>query len=207
MKRTMLFLLLSLAAFGSIRSFRLGEVSSEESVLDGKLTEAHWTKALELPPMNVMRVREGEEYPGTRVRLAQDAKGLLIGIECEEPNMRGLVVKRLEHDTHVWQDDCVELFFNPAGDRESWVADHRQSAGVVQDGIRDFGGAIDWGWKAGLKRESGRDADRWVKREFPLTLCCKPWLRLTFHIARERRAAAMFNCSRPGFDDSGVSRG
>jgi hypothetical protein len=191
MKRTMLFLLLSLAAFGSIRSFRLGEVSSEESVLDGKLTEAHWTKALELPPMNVMRVREGDEYPGTRVRLAQDAKGLLVGIECEEPNMRGLVVKRLEHDTHVWQDDCVELFFNPAGDRESWVQIIVNPAGVVQDGIRDFGGAIDWGWESGIEAGVWKGRDRWVleaRVPFDALPLGPPGCDWTFHIARERRA-------------------
>ncbi|MCJ7822761.1 MAG: hypothetical protein MUQ26_06785, partial [Armatimonadetes bacterium] len=53
---------------------------------------------------------------------------------CREPKRQFIRPRALKHDGNVWEDDSVEIFIDPAGDRKSYVQLIVNAAGVTYEG-------------------------------------------------------------------------
>lgn len=77
--------------------------------LTGKLDDPLWQQA---PPAQLYDAVTGQ--PGrfaTRVRVLYDEMYLYVGFECEDEYVWGTVTER---DGPIWNEECVEVFLNPA---------------------------------------------------------------------------------------------
>ena len=74
-------------------------------VMDGKLDEPAWRRAVEIP----IQFERYEKWGGPKatVRLLWDSKFLYAGFEVSDANIIAPIMKR---DESVWEYDCVELF-------------------------------------------------------------------------------------------------
>ncbi|MBP5301240.1 MAG: carbohydrate-binding family 9-like protein, partial [Victivallales bacterium] len=63
---------------------------------------------------------DGEQLPeaATRVWVSRTAEALKFHIECQEPLMPQTYANVTAHDGQLWNDDCVEVFLQPAGWKE-----------------------------------------------------------------------------------------
>jgi hypothetical protein len=88
--------------------------------LDGVLDEAAWVKTpWQTGFVNASKAASGAPAPAavqTRFKALYDEGALYLGIECDEPHLDGLKAEVTEHDGMVWGDDCIEVFFDPAGE-------------------------------------------------------------------------------------------
>ena len=79
---------------------------------------------------NVKEVKSVE----TRVAAAFMGEDLCIRFRCMEPEMKNIVaVNRKFDDTNIWQDNSVEIFLNPSGDRKHYYQILVNSLGKVAD--------------------------------------------------------------------------
>jgi len=82
--------------------------------LDGKLDDAFWKEAADTGPF---LSADGSVAPraATYARLARTPQALWIAVDCAEPRMDRLTVRRTERDSAVWTDDCIEVFVQAPG--------------------------------------------------------------------------------------------
>ena len=78
-------------------------------VLDGKLDEATWKRAVEMP----IQFQNTEKIADVKAeaRLLWDAQFLYAGFEVRDSNIVAPVTAR---DGEVWRNDCVEIFLMPS---------------------------------------------------------------------------------------------
>jgi hypothetical protein len=89
--------------------------------VDGALDDPAWTNSALADGFMILD-GAGQPAPvGTSVRICFDDEALYIGVECEEPNVAGLVANATEDGSPVWSDDCVEVFLDTEGDRFSYL--------------------------------------------------------------------------------------
>ena len=185
-------LLMGTAVSAQIETYVVDVVAKQPVVIDGRLNEECWQGPALIKEFQPFRLAPDATMPETRAWLAKEKDALLIAVECMEPDMKSLYLKATEHDGKTWMDDSVELFFNPAGDRQSHVQIVVNANGVIMDGISDyFGAKLDLSWESGLIAKVQKQKDRWVLEarlpyaNLPLG---RPGADWTFHIARGRRA-------------------
>ena len=75
--------------------------------MDGKLDDPAWRDALAIQDFNFKK-------PATRVSLCYDDRALYIGVVCKELPGRTPFGKTRRRDTGAWQDDCIEMWLDPA---------------------------------------------------------------------------------------------
>ncbi|OGV61955.1 MAG: hypothetical protein A3K19_13820 [Lentisphaerae bacterium RIFOXYB12_FULL_65_16] len=96
-------------------------VCSGEVRIDGNLSDAAWAAAEWAG--GFVWANEGDQTRGapkpapvqTRFKVMYDRAALYIGVECDEPNPERIRAEVTGHDGLVWGDDCIEIFFDPAG--------------------------------------------------------------------------------------------
>ncbi|MBT4821364.1 MAG: carbohydrate-binding family 9-like protein, partial [Lentisphaerae bacterium] len=115
-------------------------------ILDGVLDEAAWGAAPELSGFTVVGHRGDSRHAfktadvQTRFKVLQDAHALYVGVLCDEPNLDGLKAKTPWRDGAVWQDDCIEIFFDPANDGRYYHQVMVNSRGTIYDSYSaDYG--------------------------------------------------------------------
>jgi hypothetical protein len=86
---------------------------------DGSLDDGAWQKAAELRPFTLMN-GSGAPRQQTRVLVCADLTHLYFGLECAEENVKQLTAKVAQDGGPVWEDDCVELFFDPTLQRQAF---------------------------------------------------------------------------------------
>jgi hypothetical protein len=127
---------------------RQGEVK-----VDGVLDEAGWQAAAwQTGFVSASSAVEGKNPPAavqTRFKVLFDDDALYVGVECDEPNLDKLVARYTEHDQDVYRDDCVEVFFDPAGEgryyhhfvvntKGAWYDDTGADYGLVHAKLWEF---------------------------------------------------------------------
>ncbi|MCC7261834.1 MAG: carbohydrate-binding family 9-like protein [Candidatus Latescibacteria bacterium] len=84
----------------------------------------------------------------TRFKVLYDSLWVYVGVECDEPLIDQLVGQYHQHDQDVYADDCVELFFDPAGEGRyyhhfviningAWYDDHNADYGLAHAKLWD----------------------------------------------------------------------
>lgn len=88
-------------------------------LLDGKLDAEEWAAAVQVSGFTFSgkELLAGEQMV---MRLLYDRDRLYLGVKCGESKMDKLVAKIRDHDGNVWQDDCIEIFFDPGHDHENY---------------------------------------------------------------------------------------
>lgn len=102
-------------------------------VVDGKLDDESWMAAEEITGF----VDDSQGFVpevGQSLRLLYDQEGLYVGVRYETVPGQALRAEHTERDdANLWRDECVEVFLNPGGDRDSYFQFIASVAGVQSD--------------------------------------------------------------------------
>ena len=83
--------------------------------LDGKMDSRPWERA---EPIHLLSADTGRApKQATEVRLLYDAQFLYAGFRCQDSDVWGSMTDR---DSHIYREEVVELFIDPAGRRRSY---------------------------------------------------------------------------------------
>ena len=97
--------------------------------LDGSLDDPVWRTARATRPF--VETRYGGPAPlSASAKLLWDEKYLYVGIDVGDTLLRARDVRR---DSHLWEQDCVELMIDPEGDQKSYFEIQASPRGVVFD--------------------------------------------------------------------------
>lgn len=140
----------------------------------------------------VLEMREynngGEPDAATTVYLTRDGESLYVLFVCDEPKIADLRSRITERDGLVYEDDCVELFIDRAGDGKQYTHVVANAIGTLYDSRRDLGTA----WNLPLAVKTLRGADSWTA-EFRIPFQAlgdapKAGERWRMNFTRERKA-------------------
>lgn len=105
----------------SIPEIKLPVVSSSP-VIDGKLNDVVWKKAVKSPPFLIPTHSGEREKPKepTDAYLCTDGKNLLIGIKCYDSQIEKIRANVKKDGGPVWSDDSIEIFIDTNFDRKTY---------------------------------------------------------------------------------------
>ncbi|MGE5532363.1 MAG: carbohydrate-binding family 9-like protein, partial [Bacteroidota bacterium] len=144
----LLGILCSTAAFASATASRVEGPIKVDGVFDEiSKDDIRWSGSF----VSASAAAEGkpkEVDVQTRFRVLYDDDALLVQVECDEPNIDKIAAKYKEHDQDVYQDDCIELFMDPAGEGRyyhhfvintngAWYDDYGADYGLVHAKLWD----------------------------------------------------------------------
>jgi len=171
--------------------------ASAPIVVDGRLDEAAWTKARWAGGFHAAGIGSGGRTAAvqTRFKAVWTADALYVAVECDEPRIEAIRAETPRRDGAVWQDDCVEIFFDPADNGRYYHQIMVNAHGTIFDlHAADFGLVKSRLWD-GVFRAAGavdREQRRWrVEVEIPFGALILPedagpvW---RWNVTRERRA-------------------
>jgi len=136
----------------------------DEPVLDGKPDEVFWGEADTQTPFLFM---PGGSDPlvQTKTYLAYNNKALFIAYNCKEPKINLVKEGVSARDGEVWQDNSVELFFDPGKTGKDYSQFILSSKGTLFDGASQNGTYNeDFNLEAGKQIEYAihKDKDSWT---------------------------------------------
>ena len=141
--------------------------------IDGVLSEKEWSEGARANRFFTLRTGNPARVP-TSVSMYHDAEFIYFGIECMEPAMDRISIRRNIRDFGVWEDDCVEIFLAPSGNAETYWQ-FIVTAGNVQGDLKCGNGGRDSRWNGEWKSAVKRGIDRWtVEAAIPIALFGKP---------------------------------
>ena len=114
--------------------------------LDGTLSDDVWSFAQSTAPF--LETRRGDRAPVEgKAKMLWNDRYLFVGIEVQDATLQA---SDREHDSHLWEQDCVELLIDPGGNGQSYFEIQVSPRGVVFDTRYDSArrprpfGHIDW---------------------------------------------------------------
>lgn len=111
--------------------------------LDGNLNDICWEKADKI------------RFADTTVYLIHDKKFLYLAFSCLQNNP--LIIQKKEHDSKVWEDDCVEIFIDINHDHKTYYQFITNPIGTRYEGFKKhypgkegdrYGSSWDSNWQA-----------------------------------------------------------
>jgi len=162
--------------------------------IDGKLSENAWSSAPRMADFVQITDMESPASQRTEAYLIYDDRFLYVGIKCHEENMENLKYADWhQHDDPLWNDDCAELFIDPANNMNNYYHIIVNCAGVIYDALSiGVGKARMENWSSDAEAAVSKAADSWtVELALPFSaLAIKPekgevW---RINVARERYA-------------------
>ena len=119
-------------------------------VIDGILADAGWNDAARTAQF-IKTDNSGVAEQSTTARIGFDDYYLYVAFDCQDTDPAGIVMQATERDSAVYHDDCVELFVDPTGRRESYRHFIVSAAGVVYDEATIDPSWDGW-WQAAVQR-------------------------------------------------------
>ena len=152
MKKQFIILCLCLSFLFSLPAFSLAGAktytclpSTEEPLLDGKLTEPFWKNIPSATDFFLLKGGEQLEKKQTTFKISYlPAKALYFGVICHEPNVEKLKVK--SKDRASWRDDGIEIFIFPKGS-ETYFQFIANSEGARFNSLNLKGSLPLWDWE------------------------------------------------------------
>ena len=131
----------------------------------------------------------------TRFKALFDDNAVYVAVQCDEPRIEKLKARTPWRDGAVWQDDCIEIFFDPSNQGRYYHQVMVNARGTIYDSYSaDFGLVHSRLWN-GAFRAAGhvdRDAKKWsVEVEIPfgaIVLDERAGNVWRWNVARERHA-------------------
>jgi hypothetical protein len=157
--------------------------------LDGTLDDAAWKAAAMYTAFKTESCDESRTK--TKLYIAQDDKALYLAIECFEDAvaLKHLKAEVKDHNGHVWEDDSVEVFFDPAGEKKGFYQIVINSKGTTHDSCC-VGDGNPQDWKPTYQSAAKVGKESWVAEfAFPWSIFTKtPKMATTwgFNIKRNR---------------------
>ena len=150
--KTLLILLISLIIFSNIgqaqeiREYIVKKTSSTIEI-DGLLNEPDWVNA-GLTEKFVIYNTGAETRLSTQAKLLWDDTNLYISFTSEDPDVWGEMVN---HDSHLWNEEVVEVFCDPDGDGLQYLELQANPLGTKLDLVMSkaysAGGSADFSWQ------------------------------------------------------------
>lgn len=132
--------------------------------IDGVIASGEWDQATRIDRFyqNIARMRAFTVEGRSEAWIGYRGDVLYIGVEGYEPQTDNLEVSAKQRDENTWQDDCVELFFDPDRDMRTFYQIVINSPGVIFDQYSDGSGpAGDQSWNGEFEHATHVAADRW----------------------------------------------
>ncbi|MCC7492981.1 MAG: hypothetical protein IT204_11555 [Fimbriimonadaceae bacterium] len=165
--------------------------------LDGQLNEPAWATV----PWSSGFSRAGRDEQvapaavQTRFKVLVEDAAVTVGIVCDEPQMASLKAATPWRDGAIWQDDCVEVFCDPANEGRYYHQVMVNSRGAIYDShSADYGLVHSRLWNGAFEAAGAVDpaAGQWsVELRLPyaaLLLPAQAGATWRFNVARERQA-------------------
>jgi hypothetical protein len=138
-------------------------VTEKAPVLDGKLDDVIWKNAYEIKQFNDYMNPQVKAQNNTNVLMTHDNENIYIGFRCYEKDMAKLKTSEKPHDGNIFEDDCIEMFFDTSNSGSNYFQLCFNASGSIFD-LRGSGSrntssgssifAVDY------KKEKVRD-DKW----------------------------------------------
>jgi hypothetical protein len=169
------------AASGAVERAVSIPVWGGQPTIDGDLSDPIWKQARQLDAFTLAD-GNGKPKQQTDVLVGCDGKMLYVGATCHEDNLGHLTATVTKDGGPVWQDDCLEVFVDPALGKTSYRQIMANSLG--KQGWNDSKGGQ---WRASSAAAAKIGTDAWtVELAAPLAD-----LGITgpfgFNVCRERR--------------------
>jgi hypothetical protein len=121
--------------------------------VDGELSDGEWDQASQTAEFLDWRGEPGLTQR-TRCFVAHGADALYVAFECSDSDLGNVVRNVTERDGGVWSDDCVEVFLDPTGSRESFWHFTVTAGGAMAD---ELNGSLDGDryWTAAVSEKPG----------------------------------------------------
>jgi len=155
--------------------------------VDGDLGDAEWAGAAEV---GGFRITKSEALAPEQVtmRLLYDRDCLYLGVKCFESRMKSLKANVKQRDGAFWEDDAIEIFFDPAHDHEHYFQLAVTAGGTCYDNRQ--GESL---WNGDWRAAARQNADSWaIEAAIPFrTLnlpAPAPGTLWGFNLCRERQA-------------------
>lgn len=84
--------------------------------IDGRLDEAAWQTAARTPRLVDTMTGAPAEF-GASARMTWDDENVYFGWEVEDDYLKSTFTR---HDDHLWEQDAVEVMFDPGGDQQNY---------------------------------------------------------------------------------------
>lgn len=126
---------------------------SQIPTLDGDLSDPVWNEALKIDQFyksaSVMRPIPTDSR--TEAFMGYRDNYIYIAVKNYEESTRGLSVDYRTHDSPVWRDDCIEVFFDTNMDQRSFYQLVANAIGGTFDTFRGGDREYDQEWDGGLE--------------------------------------------------------
>ncbi len=157
-------------------------------VIDGKLDDDCWQTAGLMQDFSINI--GGKPKAQTKAWIATDGEKLYLATEAEEEFMSHITANISEKNGPVYNDDCVEFFFDP----------NLKMQGFYQLSVNPIGaiycGGTLGGWNPDVKVATQKGTDRWfVELSMPLKDLKLAGSSFGFNVCRERRPLEVFELS------------
>ncbi|HEY3382115.1 MAG TPA: DUF5916 domain-containing protein [Vicinamibacterales bacterium] len=142
---------------GNPYTLKAGALSTDLRI-DGILDEGAWATAEAIENLTIIEPQQGVAPTGrTRVRVLANSVGLVFGVECDDPNPRGIVSYTKQRDGAMSSEDHIEIVVDPFMDGRSgyvfWVnPSGARYDGLINPGSADVNSNWDGIWEAATKR-------------------------------------------------------
>ena len=154
--------------------------------LDGKLGDDCWKTAGVIDNFSLID-GSGKPTAETKAWVTTDGINLYVAVECEEKLMGNIIANVRENQGAVYNDDCVEIFFDSDYSERDYYQIYVNSLGYY------YTGGTKGAWMPSLKTAASRGDNRWtVEMAIPLTDLKKLGPIFGFNVCRERRPLEVF---------------
>lgn len=158
--------------------------------IDGVLNDVCWQKIKSLGA-NVDKNFGEKVQVKTEVKLAYDNKNFYVGISCEEPFMNKVKDSCKTHDGPVFEENDIELFFDPANSKQGYKQLIVNSIGTIMD-LQVLKGKSDVSWSSDAVVATKQNKNSWtVELSIPLSRLKNKTPRLgeiwSFNVCRVRK--------------------
>jgi hypothetical protein len=178
---------------------RVGMLPANGATIDGVLDEPAWSAAEVVDAFTQTEPAEGMAPTlRTSVRVLAGAKGLVIGITCEDPDPAGVVSFSVRRDAPLGSEDHVRIVLGPFLDGRSGYVFAVNPSGARYDGLINPGGESDNpDWDGIWEAATARGPSAWsVEIAIPVhSLSFNPGLH-EWHFNVQRRVQRLLETDR-----------
>jgi|GEM_PF-562813 len=153
--------------------------------LDGKLDDAAWTNAANIPEFYAYKM----DHPatvGTRSWLTWNSNDLFVAFQCDEPAMQRLAAKKRARDESLYEDDSVDVLISPEEGSANYFHFAVNAAGAIYDAIGRNPKTFD----SQIKVATLTGKDQWtVEMAIPwkdMAVTPKPGMKMGLEVSRAR---------------------
>ncbi len=141
----------------------LAQPVQEVPELDGIIEETIWSRAEWSQGFTVLGSGEPAQTE-TEFAVSFDAQNLYVAIRCFEPSMDKLLINATERgDERLYEDDGIEIFIAPGGQRNDYYQFQLNAAGVIAESAGYQSGVVrDLDWGSRFEAATHHEADQWT---------------------------------------------